>query len=91
MTYVSLLVSLCGLAVSAPPAAVEPARPLPQAHAHNDYEHRRPLLDALSHGFTGVEADIYLVDGKLLVAHNRGDVLFGPRHSAAESIPAVQH
>ena len=44
-------------------------KPLKQAHAHNDYEHQRPLLDALDHGFTGVEADIWLVDGKLLVAH----------------------
>ncbi len=48
--------------------------PLAQAHAHNDYEHDRPLLDALDHGFSSVEADIYLVDGALLVAHNRRDV-----------------
>ncbi len=48
--------------------------PLPQAHAHNDYEHTRPLLDALDHGFCSVEADIYLVDGQLLVAHDRSDV-----------------
>lgn len=45
--------------------------PLPRLHAHNDYQHARPLLDALSHGFCSVEADIHLVDGKLLVAHNR--------------------
>jgi N-acyl-D-amino-acid deacylase len=50
------------------------ARPLIRAHAHNDYEHKRPLFDALEHGFCSVEADIYLVDGKLLVAHNRSDV-----------------
>lgn len=43
--------------------------PLAQAHAHNDYLHKRPLLDALDNGFTSVEADIFLVDGKLLVAH----------------------
>lgn len=43
--------------------------PLSQAHAHNDYLHERPLLDALDHGFNSVEADIYLVDGQLLVAH----------------------
>ncbi|MFC7724259.1 phosphatidylinositol-specific phospholipase C/glycerophosphodiester phosphodiesterase family protein [Nocardioides sp. GCM10028917] len=49
-------------------------RPLPQAHAHNDYEHDRPLQDALAHGFTSVEADVWLVDGKLLVAHDREDV-----------------
>lgn len=43
--------------------------PLPQAHAHNDYHHERPLLDALAQGFCSVEADIFLVDGKLLVGH----------------------
>jgi len=45
--------------------------PLSQAHAHNDYEHKRPLLDALAQGFTSVEADVFLVDGVLLVAHDR--------------------
>jgi hypothetical protein len=45
--------------------------PLPNAHAHNDYLHARPLFDALDNGFTSVEADIYVVDGKLLVGHNR--------------------
>ena len=43
--------------------------PLARAHAHNDYRHYRPLLDALGHGFTSVEADIWTVDGELLVAH----------------------
>ncbi|MFJ1749296.1 phosphatidylinositol-specific phospholipase C/glycerophosphodiester phosphodiesterase family protein [Streptomyces sp. NPDC088116] len=50
------------------------ARPLRQAHAHNDYLHPRPLLDALSHGFTSVEADVFLVDGDLLVAHEAADL-----------------
>lgn len=44
-------------------------KPLHHAHAHNDYLHRRPLLDALDRGFTSVEADVFLVDGRLLVAH----------------------
>jgi hypothetical protein len=48
--------------------------PLTSAHAHNDYAHTRPLLDALDHGFCSIEADIWLVDGRLLVAHNRGGV-----------------
>ena len=47
----------------------EDVRPLPAAHAHNDYAHRRPLLDALDHGFGSVEADVFLVNGKLLVGH----------------------
>ncbi|MFD4631551.1 phosphatidylinositol-specific phospholipase C/glycerophosphodiester phosphodiesterase family protein [Streptomyces sp. NPDC058284] len=49
-------------------------RPLLRAHAHNDYEHQRPLLDALDHRFNSVEADIYLVDGQLLVAHDPVDL-----------------
>lgn len=43
--------------------------PLENAHAHNDYLHKRPLIDALDHGFTSIEADVFPVDGQLLVAH----------------------
>ena len=50
--------------------AADPA-PLIRAHAHNDYEHPRPLLDALACGFGSIEADVHLVDGRLLVAHDR--------------------
>ena len=58
-------------------AAVEETQevvPLTKAHAHNDYEHNRPLYDALDHGFTSVESDVWLVDGELLVAHDKEDV-----------------
>jgi len=48
--------------------------PLSRAHAHNDYEHDRPLYDALAHGFNSVEADIFLVDDDLYVAHDRRDI-----------------
>ena len=56
--------------------AIKAADPVPQirAHAHNDYEHTRPLQDALDCGFGSVEADIHLVDGRLLVAHDRQSV-----------------
>ena len=53
--------------------AAEPV-PLLHAHAHNDYEHARPLAEALERGFCSVEADVYLVEGRLLVAHDRKDV-----------------
>lgn len=46
---------------------------LRRAHAHNDYLHNRPLEDALDAGFCSVEADVHLVEGKLLVGHNRQD------------------
>lgn len=55
-------------------AADPPVQPLPRAHAHNDYEHTRPLFDALERGFCSVEADIWLTDSGLLVAHDRRDL-----------------
>ncbi|HEY2952358.1 MAG TPA: phosphatidylinositol-specific phospholipase C/glycerophosphodiester phosphodiesterase family protein [Verrucomicrobiae bacterium] len=45
-------------------------KPLVHAHAHNDYEHAHPLFDALENGFCSVEADIWLTNGLLLVAHD---------------------
>jgi len=48
--------------------------PLLHAHAHNDYLHPRPLLDALDQGFCSVEADVFLVDGELLVAHTQWEL-----------------
>jgi hypothetical protein len=53
--------------------AAEPT-PLTLAHAHNDYLHERPLLDALEQGFCSVEADVHLVDGALLVAHSAKEI-----------------
>ena len=71
-------VLLAGISLSVVQALAAPSSdsptPLVRAHAHNDYEHTRPLLDALEQGFGSVEADIYLIDGKLLVAHNRDQV-----------------
>lgn len=52
-------------------------RLLLNAHAHNDYLHPRPLYDALNAGFCSVEADIWLVDGELLVAHDRAQTQAG--------------
>jgi hypothetical protein len=53
----------------------------PRAHAHNDYEHARPLKDALQNGFLSVEADVHLKNGKLLVGHNK----------VTETSPSLEH
>lgn len=42
---------------------------LPNAHAHNDYLHEKPLREALSRGFTSIEADVHLVGGELYLGH----------------------
>ena len=67
---------VASLALLVLPTSCLGAEPLPlvHAHAHNDYAHKRPLLDALDHGFCSVEADVHLVDGRLLVAHDRSQV-----------------
>ena len=68
-----LVAGIAFLCLSTSSPGAEPV-PLTNVHAHNDYEHKRPLLDALDHGFCSVEADIYLVEGQLLVAHDRSKV-----------------
>jgi hypothetical protein len=40
------------------------------AHSHNDYEHERPLFDALEFRFKSIEADIYTVGDSIYVAHD---------------------
>jgi hypothetical protein len=75
MIALSLAVGVL-IAGACPAIAQTPATtpPLARAHAHNDYEHDRPLLDALEQGFCSVEADIHLVNGGLLVAHDADEV-----------------
>ena len=71
---VIVVIAATSLPVNQSLAAEEATNPLPAAHAHNDYLHDRPLLDALDNGFCSVEADIFLVEGKLLVAHARSEL-----------------
>lgn len=47
--------------------------PFYNAFSHNDYAHERPLQEALELGFNCVEADCYLVDGRMVVAHDLPD------------------
>ncbi|MFI9306324.1 phosphatidylinositol-specific phospholipase C/glycerophosphodiester phosphodiesterase family protein [Streptomyces triculaminicus] len=61
-------------AAHAPADAARPRPPLRHAHAHNDYAHPHPLTDALAHGFSSVEADIWLVGDRLLVGHDASDL-----------------
>ena len=65
------------------PAPAPATAPVPHTHAHNDYLHDHPLFDALSHGFSSVESDIWLadngalVDDPLLVGHTKAALQHG--------------
>lgn len=75
IVFIASSIGLFGCGPARDLRAEDPSvRPLSQAHAHNDYLHDRPLLDALDHGFSSVEADVFLVEGKLLVAHTRSEL-----------------
>jgi len=47
---------------------------LANAHSHNDYEQKRPFYAAYELGFGSIEADVFLKDGALYVAHNFKDI-----------------
>ncbi|MCJ8504268.1 phosphatidylinositol-specific phospholipase C/glycerophosphodiester phosphodiesterase family protein [Kocuria flava] len=96
LPYLRTLVAAgaAALLLSAPQTAAaagaELGQPLPRAHAHNDYEHDRPLLDALEHGFTSVEADVWLVDGELRVAHDSWELDGAPTLEEAYLDPLAE-
>src|SRR5687767_10427570 len=43
------------------------------AHSHNDYLNDKPFQLAFENGFGSIEADVFPVNGTLLVAHDKKD------------------
>ena len=72
--------ALCALMAVAEPglnpstSGVKPPKRETLIHSHNDYAQKRPFWGAYEAGADSIEADIYLVDGDLLVAHDRNKV-----------------
>jgi YVTN family beta-propeller protein len=46
----------------------------PRTHSHNDYEQKEPFFAAYRAGFSSIEADVWLLNGKLLVGHDQKDL-----------------
>ncbi len=44
-------------------------------HSHNDYYRDRPLLDALDAGAASIEADVFSINGQLVVAHTAPEIV----------------
>jgi alkaline phosphatase len=53
------------------------------AHSHNDYEQTRPFYAAYGAHFGSIEADIFLVNNELLVAHQQKEL---PLHRTLDSL-----
>jgi hypothetical protein len=45
-----------------------------QAHSHNDYTRKKPFFDAYEQQFGSIEADLFLVDDSLYVAHDQKEI-----------------
>jgi alkaline phosphatase len=50
------------------------AQNTPKIHSHNDYNQTVPFWDAYANGANSIEADVFLKDNDLYVAHNENDI-----------------
>lgn len=65
-TFLFFLLTLTGSSLCAQPAVYSVAN----AHSHNDYEKEFPFWHAYNREFGSIEADIFLHNDKLIVAHD---------------------
>lgn len=69
----SLLLAF-SLMVNLQTACAQEFNRIPQAHSHNDYEQQRPFDIAYENAFGSIEADVWLKDNTLCVAHDAKDI-----------------
>jgi len=74
--FTTLLVLQIGCILAQPPRYTTG-----NVHSHNDYEQKTPFWLAYNEGFGSIEADIFLVNGELLVAHSEKEL---PLHRTLE-------
>ena len=66
-------------------------RPEPIAcHSHNDYWRKEPLFSALKTGCIGIEADVWLVEDDLWIAHETQDLKRGVTFTSLYVDPLVR-
>ncbi|SPN98892.1 uncharacterized protein DNG_01931 [Cephalotrichum gorgonifer] len=67
------------------------ARPDPiPCHSHNDYWRKEPLFSALKTGCIGIEADVWLVEDDLWIAHEESDLKRGVTFTRLYVDPLVE-
>jgi alkaline phosphatase len=60
------------------------------AHSHNDYSQDTPFFLAYNAHFGSIEADIWAVDGELLVAHSKAEITAARSLDALYLLPIVK-
>lgn len=76
MKKLAKLVLLCAVVLSAGHMAKGQIKSytVADAHSHNDYKNNIPFYRAYDKGFGSIEADVFAVKGKLIVAHDKKEV-----------------
>ena len=59
------------------PATAQYRLTINQGHSHNDYHQVNPLLNAYQVGMGSIEADVFLRNGELYVAHDSTEIITG--------------
>ena len=62
----------------------------PYIHAHNDYQHPQPLVHAIENKVFSLEADLFLVNGKLRVAHDKEELDTAPKLKSLYLKPIIK-
>jgi alkaline phosphatase len=70
--------------------AQAPLYSVANAHSHNDYEQDIPFRKAYEHGFGSIEADIFLVGERLIVAHDTSEVKMNRTLDSLYLVPLQQ-
>jgi hypothetical protein len=70
MKYLLSLIIIVTVVTKTPSAAAQTSYTPLNAHSHNDYVQAVPFFHAYNAGFGAIEADIFMVNGTLLVAHD---------------------
>lgn len=76
MKNTTLTIGLTALLLNATTAAIAQIKTytVADAHSHNDYKNNIPFYRAYEKGFGSIEADVYAVNGQLMVAHNKSEI-----------------
>ncbi|PKS05238.1 hypothetical protein jhhlp_008609 [Lomentospora prolificans] len=95
LTFVIIILSIVGIPtflarlIYAESPYVEKPNPI-SCHSHNDYWRKEPVFSALKTGCVGIEADVWLVEDDLWIAHEWSDLKRGVNFTGLYVDPLVK-
>lgn len=90
LLFAGCMVMLSGFAQDRKSKILEAALEVNKGHSHNDYLQDAPFYNAYKAGMGSIEADVFLVNGVLHVAHERHEVKPGKTLLTSYLIPLAK-